>query len=291
MFIAAVSSLPTPASLLHLARVWTTENSEVRFWNVQRSIVAKRKHGRPRCWQLWMTWENVEFWISPRVRPWEVDWIMTHSEDYTYVYNFFFSLGLSNMLISDLRVSNSNLRHFFTLPGLVHNPISVRIEPLDRPVWSPNRNPNQSFCSSSCRLRAKTRAEAAALRLRSRGPGTSAGRIWISIDLCWKKRRQEDGSLPWIRKWHGSQLQNIGSKCAPVPGLLPWNRIYSECGKEKRHSITSNFAAETLSSDSKFFCQGLDMGYHHRSLFAQQKASRWISKSFLHVSQCFSLLL
>ena len=38
------------------------------------------------------------------------------------------------------------------------------------------------------------------------------------------------------------------------------------------------------------FCQGLDMGYHHRSLFAQQKASRWISKSFLRVSSCFSLL-
>lgn len=48
---------------------------------------------------------------------------------------------------------------------------------------------------------------------------------------------------------------------------------------------------ETLSSDSNFFCQGLDMGYHHRSLFAQQKASRWISESFLHVASCFSLLL
>lgn len=197
MFIAAVSSLPTPASLLHLARVWTTENSEVRFWNAQQSIVAKRKHGRPRCWQLWMTWENVEFWISPRVRPWEVDSIMTHSEDYTYVYNFFFSLGWSNMLIYDenyidlwfKKISHANLRHFFSWL-IAARPCARSNLSQDWAFGStslaPRRQSGQSFCSLSCRPRAKTPAEAAALRLRSRGPGTSAGRISISIDLCWK---------------------------------------------------------------------------------------------------------
>ena len=151
------------------------------------SIVAKRKHGRPRCWQLWMTWENVEFWISPRVRPWEVDWIMTHSEDYTYVYNFFFSLGLSNMLISDLRVSNSNLRHFFYAARTcaqsnlsqdwAFGSTSLEPQPEPQPVFL------QFVLSSSGN---KNPGRGAALRLRSRGPGTSAGRIWISIDLCWK---------------------------------------------------------------------------------------------------------